>query len=727
MDYQKIKKWCAYLALVCVFVVAVIANFFDPIGYGCEDDSLRYSQIDLDEDILSYKQFLSNNAEFRFTPSKNHLYGFRLFYKLNQEGIALNSNFKISIFDKEKLLFKTNVNYKDLVDHNDLVVYTPKRLSKSHSYSIKIDGLNQKISFIETRSYLQSKDVKSSDFVIYPVYKKSLFNSQRLVFFDIGLLLVCVFIIFFFTTKHKLVCTRSFIFLSCSLFLSLVYYYNFIDKEGSNFGTFQKDSENLVVSTLLAKKYGISNDNLGIVYISDITGDAGSYGDKYRFLSNGDCVEGYSVNTPSIIVNNSHFLEEKAVPGNFIKFSNGAFFKITKFDYLTDGFRQIFLDSKYPLNKFKFGDISKIIFADSSGKLFNQYDINVYQSQYGLQGKIFSRLFDLKDVDLIHSCISLGSAFVLSGIILLSYYKYNLLFSFVNFTVFALSPWIVCFARNMYWVVPTWFLPILVGLFISLKYKNKFLLLIGYISIFFAIFVKSLCGYEYLSTIMIAMIMFLCVDAVLSVLKRDYKQFILLLKIIFFVGLISIFAFCVAICLHAMLRNGADGGVFKGLSLIYKEDVLRITASSDPEVLKSFSPILAESINSTISDIYSRYLHFDSAACNKYILFGLEFLSLKKLIALAILFLSLKVIFDKKVTFEVPFLIISFIATSSWLILARGHSYIHIHMNYVLWYFGFIQICIYIIADGMFKIHSLLFDKRALLVRLIEKIKGLAK
>ena len=35
--------------------------------------------------------------------------------------------------------------------------------------------------------------------------------------------------------------------------------------------------------------------------------------------------------------------------------------------------------------------------------------------------------------------------------------------------------------------------------------------------------------------------------------------------------------------------------------------------------------------------------------------------------------------------------------TLSWFILGKAHSYVHTHMNYVLWYFGFIQICLYII------------------------------
>ena len=37
-----------------------------------------------------------------------------------------------------------------------------------------------------------------------------------------------------------------------------------------------------------------------------------------------------------------------------------------------------------------------------------------------------------------------------------------------------------------------------------------------------------------------------------------------------------------------------------------------------------------------------------------------------------------------------------FLATTlSWIILGKSHSYIHTHINFVLWYFGFVQICLY--------------------------------
>lgn len=53
---------------------------------------------------------------------------------------------------------------------------------------------------------------------------------------------------------------------------------------------------------------------------------------------------------------------------------------------------------------------------------------------------------------------------------------------------------------------------------------------------------------------------------------------------------------------------------------------------------------------------------------------------------------------NKNLNYELLMMYIIFFLTSiSWFCLAKSHSYIHRHMNFVLWYFGFIQTCFYII------------------------------
>ena len=52
---------------------------------------------------------------------------------------------------------------------------------------------------------------------------------------------------------------------------------------------------------------------------------------------------------------------------------------------------------------------------------------------------------------------------------------------------------------------------------------------------------------------------------------------------------------------------------------------------------------------------------------------------------------------------ELSMFLVLFVATLSWVILAKAHSYSHTHINYVLWYFGFIQMCFYIIIQSLIK------------------------
>jgi len=42
--------------------------------------------------------------------------------------------------------------------------------------------------------------------------------------------------------------------------------------------------------------------------------------------------------------------------------------------------------------------------------------------------------------------------------------------------------------------------------------------------------------------------------------------------------------------------------------------------------------------------------------------------------------------------------------------LAKSHSYVHIHLNYVLWYFGFVQICLYVIVDKIYLIYKKILE-----------------
>ena len=125
-----------------------------------------------------------------------------------------------------------------------------------------------------------------------------------------------------------------------------------------------------------------------------------------------------------------------------------------------------------------------------------------YKSHFGLQKYIFS--FFSGDLLLVQSI----SSFILTFVLLLLYRCLSKLYSFKfsAIVVIALffSPWIVPIARNTYFFVGIYFIPLLLNTnYINNTSSSIFKLLILYISLFIAFLLKSLIGYDYLSTIVL--------------------------------------------------------------------------------------------------------------------------------------------------------------------------------------------------------------------------------
>ena len=193
-----------------------------------------------------------------------------------------------------------------------------------------------------------------------------------------------------------------------------------------------------------------------------------------------------------------------------------------------------------------------------------------YVSQYGLQGKVFQLLCRLFVKHLL--CIVL-TAIVLAAICFLLGKKYNRLFAFCFFTCFLLSQWIVNFAQNLYWVEFTWFIPMLLGLVCSMYGGRPAVRRLCYGGAFASILVKSLCGYEYLPVIMLAMISFLLVDFFVALTEKDVPEAKRKALDVVLMGICALAGFCVAILIHARLRG--DGDIIAGVQAIYRKDALR--------------------------------------------------------------------------------------------------------------------------------------------------------
>ena len=352
--------------------------------------------------------------------------------------------------------------------------------------------------------------------------------------------------------------------------------------------------------------------------------------------------------------------------------------------------------------------VTDMLLAERAGLEMGEYglgfyvedseQIDPYQAQYGLQGKIFRHLsvgmpYDTA-VNMLHFLCAAGMAITVLLIVYLIYRKYNLLMAFIFYITFLLSPWIVNFARNLYWVEFTWFLPMLIGLYCSYRIHSKNCRIFCYVAGFLTIAAKCLCGYEYISTIMLGLIAFLLIDFLKSVFEKDFKKSKLLFNTIFILGIFALLGFIAALCILGSFRG--NGNILDGLQSIYKEDVLRRTLGGN---VNDFPEVYRESLEAPIFEVLKQYFKFETSIIAGVSGKFFSFLCIVPMIMMA---------YDgykKRMNVElVSMYIIFFITTISWFVLGKAHSAIHTHMNFVLWYFGLVQICFYIISNWFIKI-----------------------
>lgn len=386
----------------------------------------------------------------------------------------------------------------------------------------------------------------------------------------------------------------------------------------------------------------------------------------------------------------------------FLNFKDGIFIRHMDFknDYRIGGIYLVCgkieskkhgINDKYGLGR----GIRRIILThDNHGNELTLYKAIPYKSQFGLQGHIFSSIFKNFDSEKYRStmrCVcSFLSALVLLAISIFVCKKYDYIMGASFYFVFLLSPWVYAHAKHPYWVEFTWFLPVLSGLICSL-YKNKIINIISILFVFLFILIKSLCGYEYISTVMMTTVSFLFFDLAHSIINKNKVEIVRNIKLILWVSLASIAGFLIALCIHGYIRG--DGNIINGLTDIYRYDILRRT-HGNPEL---FHPVYSKSLSVSAWVTVRRYFKFYTD-----VLFMMKPSLFFYLYSLPVLIFIWNAIIKKQYVLDFIMYIYFLLCTLSWFVLAKGHSYNHYHINYVLWYFGFVQICVYIISKNLY-------------------------
>ena len=496
------------------------------------------------------------------------------------------------------------------------------------------------------------------------------------------------------TKRIKLIAQNKLIkiFMWFILFLLLLLPFTYKRLYGSP--NFQCDSETLVIGMIRAQQEGeyISKYGLGRYY--NISGAMTNYHEEFC-TNDSETIDGYLVNSNILKLEKNEYTTSLK-NASFIVFENGDSFDISDFeekdDEYGDGYIYITIDAPYQINFNRNGSLINTRFYDINKNELPSFLLSDYVSQYGLQGKIYSAIAKLIGGGFYKEIESLLNIVLTSLIFIAICYcislKYNNLLALCFYFTFALSPWVANFSSNLYWVEFTWFIPMLIGLICSININNKKIRIVSYILAFTSILVKCLCGYEYLSTIMMGLIMFPVCDLVECFFKKKKMKFNDYLKPIILLSISAFLGFVLAIIIHSVLRG--NGNILNGIKSIWENDVVRRTYGGSRE---NFDKYYWQSFDASMFSVIKTYFNF-----NTDIIKGIPAKMFKPLCLFSLIALIFNLYKQKNNSIrDIILYVFSFFTSLSWFVLAKSHSYMHTHMNYVLWYFGFIQIVFYII------------------------------
>ena len=230
--------------------------------------------------------------------------------------------------------------------------------------------------------------------------------------------------------------------------------------------------------------------------------------------------------------------------------------------------------------------------------------------------------------------------------------------------------WLTIFAKNTYWTMWSYYLPLLIIYYYVYKYNFNDKKLIFYILFVISLLVKFSIGYEYISTIMIAYTLPVFYFAISRqwTLKKFIKSFLI-------TSALCVLSFLITISIHIIALGSIKHILYtflKRTSNIY----------FDSKTIIEDNGILA------ILDLYLNKNPYSFPYIN--------------IVIILILVIFLRFVFDKKQRvfgFEIDYkkylglllcVIISFFGAISHQIIFRQHSFVHTAQNYITFFIPFL-------------------------------------
>ena len=334
------------------------------------------------------------------------------------------------------------------------------------------------------------------------------------------------------------------------------------------------------------------------------------------------------------------------------------------------------------------------------GLEFDNYE--GYYSQPGMQAFLFGCICKITDwrgdkaLDIFRWIVSFCSALAFTAFLVWVLSLWGWSATIFTFVCLLFSQWITVFGRNLFWVFSVFYLPFLVALF-WLHYgesKSKYPLLSAFCLMFSSMFLKFLfTGFEYITT---TMVMAAAPWVFYAIYKQwDEKKFIKS-AIAACGGVIT--AVAAGIVWLTVQISTLSGSLADGIHYIMWSFGKR--AHGMPG--ETYEDIFQNSIDGSQLNILSAYLndhafHFAHWFENP-LLKSLSIIHFSSCI-MFFAFISCLVFMSNTIKKNKEFyrrqialtamLWVSFLAPLSWFVIFKGHSYIHTHMNTIVWYMPF--------------------------------------
>ena len=287
------------------------------------------------------------------------------------------------------------------------------------------------------------------------------------------------------------------------------------------------------------------------------------------------------------------------------------------------------------------------------------------------------------------------------------YKEFGVFTSIFSLLILGYSQWVVVFGDNLYWMTYLIFLPFVV-VTVLLKSeektgleKNRLLL----ITLFIVLFLKLAAGYEFVSTLFISM----TVPLFYFFIKNRWAPRVFLTRFIA-VSITGVAALLASLLLHLWMMSLATGSIAAGIDKITNTILKRTYGNAD-----TVGEIYRQSLESSVSEVILRYWHGHAFDLNSafgvggYITFGqlVVFLLVLSVVTTALVKLKcLPAVVSSKYYALLTAMWLSLSAPLSWYILAKGHSYIHVFINQILWYVPFLILAFVFIGYSLFLLAS---------------------